>query len=131
MNRKSALRAGPKGPSQRQLRVGEVLRHALAEILLRGEIVDPDLRGMLITISEVRASPDIRNATVYIQTAPEQAKKAVEVLSRHRKFLRGALARRVDLRYVPDLIFRFDSSINEASRIDTLLRSPGVVRDLE
>ncbi len=131
MNRKAAVRAGPKGPSQRQLRVGEVLRHALAEILLRGDIADPDLRGILITIAEVRASPDIRNATVYIQTAPEQARKALDTLSRHRKFLRGALARRVELKYVPDLLFKPDSSLNEASRIDKLLRSPDVARDLE
>jgi ribosome-binding factor A len=120
-----------RGPSQRQLRVGEMLRHTLADILLRGEIADPELDALRITISQVAPSPDMRNATVYVQTAKEQRDKALEVLARHKKFLRGELGRRVELKYIPELRFAADTSIDTGERIDAILRSPEVTRDLD
>ncbi len=120
-----------KGPSQRQLRVGELLRHALAEIFVREKIADPDLANLLITVSEVRVSPDLKHATAYvIPTGGGDAQKLARNLGKHQRFLRGMLARRVDLRYVPDISFRADVSIDEAQRINDLLRSPDVRRDL-
>ena len=126
-----AKRAAAKGPSQRQLRVGEMLRHTLADILLRGDIADPELNDLRITISQVAPSPDIRHATVYIQSATEQMTHALEALSRHKKFLRGELGRRVELKYIPELRFAADTSIDTGERIDAILRSPDVVRDLD
>mgnify|MGYP006271839779 CR=1 FL=1 len=120
-----------RGPSQRQLRVGEMLRHTLADILLRGEIADPELDALRITISQVAPSPDMRSATVYVQTATEQRDKALEVLARHKKFLRGELGRRVELKYIPELRFAADTSIDTGERIDAILRSPEVTRDLD
>jgi ribosome-binding factor A len=120
-----------RGPSQRQLRVGEMLRHTLADILLRGEIADPELTDLRITIAQVEPSPDMRNATVYIQTPRDQQQAALEALSRHRKFLRGELGRRVELKYIPELRFAADTSIDTGERIDAILRSPEVARDLD
>jgi len=120
-----------RGPSQRQLRVGEMLRHTLADILLRGEVADPELTDLRITIAQVEPSPDMRNATVYIQTPRDQQQAALEALSRHRKFLRGELGRRVELKYIPELRFAADTSIDTGERIDAILRSPEVARDLD
>lgn len=122
-----------KGPSQRQLRVGEMLRHALAEILTRADISDPELEGRYITVTEVKTSPDLRHATVYARPfgSEEDGAGIVKALNRHTRFLRGELARRVDLKYMPDLTFRLDESFDEAERIDALLRSPTVSRDLD
>jgi ribosome-binding factor A len=120
-----------RGPSQRQLRVGEMLRHTLADILLRGEIADPELTDLRITIAQVEPSPDMRNATVYIQTPRDQQQAALDALSRHRKFLRGELGRRVELKYIPELRFAADTSIDTGERIDAILRSPEVARDLD
>jgi len=120
-----------RGPSQRQLRVGEMLRHTLAEILLRGDIADPELSELRITIAQVEPSPDMRHATVYIQTPKDQQQPALEALSRHKKFLRGELGRRVELKYIPELRFAADTSIDTGERIDAILRSPEVVRDLD
>ncbi len=121
----------PRGPSQRQLRVGELLRHALAEILLRGDIADPELNDLRITIAQVQPSPDMRQATVYVQAAKHQITDAVRALSRHKKFLRGELAKEVELKYLPELRFAADTSIDTGERIDAILRSPEVVRDLD
>lgn len=120
-----------KGPSQRQLRVGELIRHVLAEILLRGEISDPELEDLRLTISEVRVSPDIRHATVYVVCSDVPAQEAARRLARHRKFLRGQLGHRVDLKYLPDLAFQPDESLEASARIDEILRSPDVARDLD
>ena len=118
--------------SQRQLRVGELVRHALAEILQRGEVHDPDLEGMVVTVPEVRMSPDLRLATAFvIPLGGKGADTLLAVLERHRKFLRGEIAHRVDLRYAPDIRFRMDESFDEGARIDALLRSPDVKRDLD
>jgi len=123
--------ASGKGPSQRQLRVGEMLRHALAEVLQRGDIADPVLETAVVTVPEVRTSPDLRHATVYVMPLGGQnADEVIAALNRNRKFLRGELAHRVTLKYMPDLKFEIDRSFDEGDRIDALLRSPEVARDL-
>ncbi len=120
-----------RGPSQRQLRVGELVRHALAEIFQRGEVHDPDLEGMLVTVPEVRMSPDLRLATAFvIPLGGKGADKLIATLDRNKKFLRGEVAHRIDLRFAPELRFRLDESFAEGERIDNLLRSPDVRRDL-
>jgi ribosome-binding factor A len=127
-----ARQQGAKGPSQRQLRVGEMLRHALADMLLRGEIADPELEKQKITVTEVRLSPDLRNATVYIVPfGGGDAKMVRSALAKHQRFLRGELAKRVDLKYMPNLMFQIDATFDEAERIDAILRSPTVSRDLD
>jgi len=123
---------GAKGPSQRQLRVGELIRHALAEILIRGEVIDPELETMTITIPEVRMSPDLGLATAYVMPLGNaDATKAVAALERNSKFLRGAVAKRVNLQFAATIRFRVDESFEKGARIDALLRSPAVRRDLE
>lgn len=120
-----------EGPSQRQLRVGEELRHALARLLERGEIRDPVLQDASVTVTEVRVSPDLRNATAYVM--PLGGSHAAEVLSalkRSSPYIRGALARAVHLRYAPQIGFALDTSFDHASRIDEILHRPEVARDL-
>ncbi len=120
-----------RGPSQRQLRVGEELRHALAWILERGEVRDPDLKGVSVTVTEVRVSPDLRKATVFVfPLGGGETETVVAGLTRARPFLRRKVANAVRLKFVPDIRFRADSSFDEARRIDTLLRDPAVSRDL-
>lgn len=124
--------ASGRAPSQRQLRVGELIRHTLADILQRGEVHDPALEGMVVTVPEVRMTPDLRLATVFVMSlGGKGADTLVATLDRHRKFLRGEVSHRVDLRFAPDLRFRLDESFEEGERIDSLLRSPQVKRDLE
>jgi len=119
-------------PSQRQLRVGEVIRHALAELLQRGEVHDPVFAGTVVTIPEVRMAPDLKCATVFVMPlGGKDGPAVVEAFERHKKFLRGEVARRVNLRSAPDLRFRIDTSFEEGARVDAVLRSPKVVRDLE
>lgn len=121
-----------KPPSQRQLRVGELIRHALSEILVFGEVHDPFIEETTITVSEVAVSPDLKLATCYIRALGEtDMGPVVEAMQRHRKFLRGAIARRIDLRFSPELRFRADTSFEVSDRIDALLRSPSVRRDLD
>jgi ribosome-binding factor A len=119
------------GPSQRALRVGELVRQALADMLTRGEVHDPVIEGHLITIPEVRLSPDLRLATIYVMPlGGRDAKAVMEALDRNRRYLRGEIARRVNLKFAPDIRFRIDESFDEAERIRKLLQSPAVVRDL-
>ena len=126
-----AVRSATGAPSQRQLRVGELIRHTLAEILQRGEVHDPDLEGMVVTVPEVRMTPDLRLATVFVMPlGGKGADTLVATLDRHRKFLRGEVAHRIDLRFAPDLRFRLDKSFDEGEHIDALLRRPEVKRDL-
>lgn len=121
-----------KTPSQRQLRVGEELRHALALILERGEVRDPGLAGVSVTVTEIRLGPDLRNAVVYVMPLGGGREDAVvEALTRARPFLRRRLADAVKLRYVPDLSFCADPSFDEAEHIEALLRSPAIKRDLD
>lgn len=119
------------GPSQRQLRVGEMLRHALSEILWRGEVRDPDLDGVSVTITQVKPSPDMRHATVFCEPlGGKNAAKVVAALNRHRSFVRGLMGRKIELKFTPDLRFVEDTSFAEAEKIETLLKSPRVSRDL-
>jgi ribosome-binding factor A len=124
---------GAKGPSQRQLRVGEMVRHALAEILTRVDIADPELEGRYVTVTEVKLSPDLRHATVFARPfgVDEDGPGLIKALNRHQRYLRGELGRRVELKFTPDVAFRLDESFDEAERIDALLRSPTVARDLD
>jgi ribosome-binding factor A len=121
-----------KGPTQRSLRAGEVVRHALAEILARGEIHDPVIAAHLITVPEVSMSPDLRMATVYIlPLGGHDAAVVLAALERNKRYLRGEIARRVSLKFAPDIRFRIDRRFDEAERVERLLRSPQVRRDLD
>src|SRR6478609_2799244 len=120
-----------RGPSQRQLRVGEALRHALAEVLARNEIRDPDLDGVSVTVTQIKPSPDMRYATVYCEPLGGQnAKQIIAALNRHKGFLRGEMGHRLTMKFTPDLRFVEDESFAEALKIETILRSPEVQRDL-
>src|SRR5215211_737886 len=111
------------GGSQRQLRVGELMRHALAEMLARGDVHDPVLEGHLITVPEVRMSPDLRMATVYVMPlGGKDSKDVLAALDRNKKYLRGEVAHRVNLKFAPDIRFMLDERFDEAERIDKLLR---------
>ena len=121
-----------KGPSQRQLRAGELVRHALADIFRTEDIEDSDLQGEIVTVTEVRMSPDLLHATVFVSAlSGKNSDDLARALNRHHRFLRGELARRVELKYIPDLVFRGDHVAEEAAHIDELLRSPAVARDLK
>ena len=123
---------GAGGLSQRQLRAGEVVRHALADILARGKVRDPDLEGLVVTVPEVRLSPDLKIATVYVMPlGGVRQDKVVSALARNARFLRGQMARRVALKFMPELRFVLDKSFAETDRIEELLRSPEVARDLD
>jgi ribosome-binding factor A len=122
----------PGGASQRQLRVGELIRHALAEMLTRGEVHDPVLEGHMITVPEVRMTADLRIATIYVMPlGGRDANAVVEALERNKRFLRGEIARYVNLKFAPDIRFRIDERFDEAERIEKLLRTPAVRRDLD
>jgi ribosome-binding factor A len=119
------------GGSQRQLRVGETVRHAVADILAHGSVHDPDLEGHIITVPEVRMSPDLKLATIYVvPLGGRDTDIVIAALERNKKFLRGELARRVNLKFAPDVRFRVDERFDEAERIEKLLRTPAVQRDL-
>lgn len=131
MKRKRSEEQRLQGPSQRQLRVGEEIRHVLVEILARGQLRDPELQGVSVTVSEVRASPDLKHATAYVLPLGGQNVEAVvKALRRAAGFLRGEVARAVQLRTAPQLDFAADRSFEEASRIESVLRRPEVQRDL-
>jgi ribosome-binding factor A len=118
-------------PSQRQLRAGEVIRHAVAEILTRGDVHDPVIETHLITVPEVRMSPDLRLATIYVMPLGGQDEQAVlAAFERNARFLRGEISRRVNLKFAPEIRFRIDEQFDEAERIEKLLRTPQVARDL-
>jgi ribosome-binding factor A len=119
-------------PTQRALRAGELVRHALAEIFARGEVHDPVLEGHLITVPEVRMSPDLRMATIYVMPlGGKDTKDVLAALDRNKKYLRGEVAHRVNLKFAPDIRFMLDERFDEAERIDKLLRTPAVRRDLD
>ena len=132
MARHKHHRDSTPGGSQRQLRVGELVRHALADMLTRGGVHDPVIETHLITVPEVRMSPDLRLATIYVMPmGGRDADEVVEAFDRHKKFLRAEIAHRVNLKFAPDIRFRVDERFAEAERIEKLLRSPAVKRDLE
>ena len=121
-----------RGPSQRQLRVGEELRHALAEVLRRGDFRDPELQNLNVTVTEVRISPDLRNATAFITPlGGGQVEETVAAMRRAAAFFRAQIARAIKLRYVPTLSFEADTSFEYADHINRLLHDPEVARDLE
>ena len=124
-------RGQAQGPSQRQLRAGELVRHSLVEILREEDISDPALEGVSVTVTEVRMSPDLRHATVFVEPlGGGHAAEVVEGLNRHAKFLRGRLGRAIEMKFTPDLKFLHDESFNEAQRMDRLFDDPKVRQDL-
>ena len=120
------------GGSQRQLRVGELVRHAVAEMLSRGDVHDPVIETHLITVPEVRMTADLRLATIYVMPlgGRDQA-EIMAALERNKKYLRGEISRRINLKFAPDIRFMIDERFDEAARIERLLRSPEVARDLD
>jgi ribosome-binding factor A len=127
-------RIAPKSaaPSHRLQRVAEQIRHALSEILARGEVDDPVLNRRLVTVAEVRMSPDLKLATIAVlPLGGREAQQTLEALRLHKKPLRAMVAHRVNLKYAPDLRFVIDESFDVQARMDALLRSPRVARDLE
>lgn len=120
------------GPSQRQLRVGEMLRHALATVLFRGDVRDPDLAGVSVTITQVLPSGDMRHATVYCEPlGGKDADKIIKALNRNKAYLRGQMGHMIDLKFTPDLRFVEDKSFAEAEKIETILKSQRVQQDLQ
>lgn len=127
---KSAARSG--APSQRQFRVGEELRHAIVRILERGHLRDPDLAGVSITVTEVRVSPDLRNATAFVTPlGGHEMEKVVAALNRAAGYVRRELAREIVLRVLPGVRFEPDRSFDYSDRIEHILQSPEVAPDLE
>ena len=120
-----------KAPSQRQLRAGELIRHALADILLRGEVGDPELDRFQIGVHEVAMSPDLKIATIYVRPLVDGKNDvALKLLAQHARYIRGLLAPRLDMKFVPELRFRIDTALDYADKIDQLLKDPAVARDL-
>jgi ribosome-binding factor A len=129
---RTSFREAGKGPSQRALRAGELIRHALAEILARGGVHDPVIEAHLITIPEVRMSPDLRLATIYVMPlGGHDEKDVLAALDRNKRYLRSEIAHRINLKFAPDIRFRIDARFEEAERIERLLRSPQVRQDLD
>lgn len=123
--------AHDRSPSQRQLRVGELLRHSLSEILTRGEVRDPDLENVPVTVTQVKPSGDMRHATVFVEPlGGKNAKTIVAALNRHKGFIRGLMGKTITLKFTPELRFLEDTSFAEAEKIETLLKSSRVQRDL-
>ena len=142
MGRKQHTRnaSGPTGPSQRQLRAGELIRHALVDILREEEIHDEALHGVSITVTEVRLSPDLKHATCFVEplgagveAAPTSGHESeiIKALNAHAKFLRGRLGPKLDMKFTPDLRFRHDESFDAASHMDQLFNDPRVRADIE
>lgn len=119
-------------PSQRQLRVGELVRHALADMLTRGAVHDPVIQNHLITVPEVRMTADLRLATIYVMPlGGRDADAVLAALERNKRFLRGEIAREINLKFAPEIRFCIDERFDEAERIEKLLRTPAVQRDLD
>ena len=124
MSRRRPSERDKKGPSQRQLRVGEELRHLLAELLERGEMRDPELRGASITVTAVDVSPDLRNATAFVMPLLAAMRRAAP-------WFRARVGEKAQLRYAPEIRFEVDRTFDEADRIGQLLRRPDVARDIK
>jgi ribosome-binding factor A len=119
-------------PSQRQLRAGELIRHALADIFLRGETGDPELERLKGSVHEVQVSPDLKIATAFVRSLiGGQDEALLKALNRNRKYIRGLIAPKLDMKFMPEIRFRIDTALDYATRIDELLHSPEVARDLE
>jgi ribosome-binding factor A len=120
-----------RAPSQRQLRIGEEIRHAIAQMLERSEFHEPALHDVSVTVTEVRISPDLKNATAYIMPlGGEQEDEVLEALTRARPFVRKRLGRALHLRHIPKVDFQMDATFDQASKIETLLNDPKVAQDL-
>jgi ribosome-binding factor A len=123
--------SSPDGPSQRQLRVGEMLRHALVDVLRRGDIRDPELSRVSVTVTQVKPSADMRHATVFVEPlGGKNADVVVKALNRNKGYLRGEMGHQIALKFTPELRFVEDTSFAEAEKIETLLKSERVQRDL-
>jgi ribosome-binding factor A len=132
MPRHHQRREQTAGGSQRQLRVGELIRHELADMLSRGDIHDPVIETHMITVPEVRMTADLRLATIYIMPlAGRDEKDVLAALERNKRYIRGEIAHRVNLKFAPEIRFRADERFDEAERIEKLLRTPAVQRDLK
>ncbi|MTD94605.1 30S ribosome-binding factor RbfA [Hyphomicrobium sp. xq] len=130
MTRSKKSQSAP--PSQRQLRIGELIRHKLAEMLTRGEIHDDVIASHVITVPEVRLSPDLKLATAFVVTLGDaDIKEVLAALERNKRYIRAELAQAVNLKFAPDIRFRRDETFEEASRIDALLASAKVRQDVE
>jgi ribosome-binding factor A len=127
----------PQGPSQRQLRAGELIRHALVEVLREEELQDEAMKGVSVTVTEVRLSPDLRHAQVFVeplggnQMGAGQVSDVIKALNRHAKFLRGRLGHGIDMKFTPELKFQHDETFDEAERMARLFADPKVRGDLE
>jgi ribosome-binding factor A len=129
--KRNAPKGAAAGPSQRQLRAGELVRHALAEILREEDISDPAMEGVSVTVTEVRMSPDLRHATVFAEPlGGGEAGEVMKALNRHSKFLRGRLGHAIELKFTPALKFLHDESFNEAARMSRLFADPRVQQDI-
>jgi len=125
-------RNNEKAPSQRMLRMGELVRHALAEMFSRGDVHDPVLETHVITIPEVAMTPDLRHATAYVMSLGGKDGRAVlDALNRNKKYMRGVIAKKIQAKFAPDLHFRIDERFDRAEQIDKLLKQPEVQRDLK
>jgi len=119
-------------PSQRMLRVAELIRHCLADLLARGEIIDPVLETHVVTVPKVGMSPDLKLATIFVMPlGGKDAETVLTALDRHKKFLRGEIARKINLKFAPDIRFKVDDTFENSARIDALLRTEKVRKDLE
>lgn len=130
-----ARKPAPSGmPTQRQLRAGELIRHAVSDILAREDLRDPDLVGVIVTVGEVRCSPDLRHANVFVSPLGDDSEagraRLAAALNRAAGFLRGRLGREIDMKFTPQLHFIADKSYDEATAIDRLLADPRVKRDI-
>jgi ribosome-binding factor A len=123
---------GTAGPSQRQLRAGELIRHALADILMRGDTGDPELERLAVSVVEVQMSPDLKIATAFVRgLIAGQDPQILAALQRNAKYIRGLVAPRLDAKYMPIIRFRIDTALEYATKIDALLADPRVVADLK
>ena len=129
--RRPSERENNLGPSQRQLRVGEMLRHALSEVLARADVRDPDLEGVSVTVTQVKPSGDMRHATVFVEPlGGKNAPQVIAALNRCARYLRGEMGHMITLKFTPDLRFVEDNSFAEAQKIEDILRSSRVQADL-
>ena len=129
---RGSARGAASGPSQRQLRAGELIRHALVEVLREVEVHDEALAGVSVTVTEARLSPDLKHAVCFIEPlGGGHAAEVVSALNRHARYLRGELGRHIDMKFTPDLKFVHDESFAEAERMNRLFASPEVRRDLD
>lgn len=118
-------------PSQRMLRIAELIRHAVSELLARGNVNDPVLEGHVITVPDVRMSPDLKLATVYVMPlGGKDIEPVLQALERNKKFMRGEIAHKINLKFAPELRFRVDQGFEAGAKIDAILQSPKVAQDL-